>query len=348
MQRIKPREEFINKIYAVQILMAVVIVFAHAATFTHVQAGGGPDFIAVRFFNDLTSFTGAALSVFMTISSFLLFYNYDSQNAQRKIKDRLLRNLIPFFAWNTLGILYTRPAFQGIEDVLSWYLLSNGCPVFWFLEMVTVLALLAPLNYAVFKHKKVGILLLIVLGIFTLAAKPDFHQFAFLTDEVAIYLNRFRSYIYAYTLGVFLALHFRDFVLRESYGKVANMIGRFVIVYLLFAPNNTLYHFLFMHAFLFVWIATDLEVYKQKRWYQTMSFFLYAAHPLALSLVHRLFNGLHLDGLLADVPVSGIYALFWRTVLSFATIAITLGVGFLLQKYVPFVYALAIGNRKTK
>lgn len=348
MQRIKPSKEFVNKIYAVQILMAVVVVLAHAATFTHVQAINVPDFIAVRFFNNLNAFTGVALSVFMTISSFLLFYNYDSQNAERKIKDRLIRNLIPYFAWNTLGILYTRPSFHGIGDVLSWYLLSEGCPVFWFLEMVTVAALLAPINYKMFKNKKVGIFLLLVIGIFTLLVMPDFHRFSFLSNDVAVYLNRCRSYIYAYSLGVFLAMHFRDFVLQESYGKWANMLGRLVIVYFLFAPNDTIYYFLVIHAFLFVWIAKDTMRYKQKHWYQTMSFFLYAAHPLALSLVHRLFNGLHLDGLLADVPVSGIYALFWRTVLSFATIAISLGVGFLLQKYVPFVYALAIGNRKTK
>ena len=79
-----------------------------------------------------------------------------------------------------------------------------------------------------------------------------------------------------------------------------------------------------------------------------MSFFLYASHPLGLSLVRRIFNALHLDHLIADVPVSGIYALFWRTVLSSITIGICLGVGFLLRKYSPFIYDIAVGNRKTK
>ena len=348
MQRVKPSEEFINKIYAVQILMAIVIVFAHGATFTHVQAGGGLDFLALRFFDDLLAFTAAALSVFMTISSFLLFYNYDAQKASSKIRGRLMRNLIPYFAWNTLGILYTHPSFHGVGDVVSWYLLSKGCPAFWFLEMVTVLALLAPVNSFIFKNKKISILLLIVIGIWTFVIQPDFRIFSFLSDEAARYINRCWSYVYAYALGIVLALHFRDFVLQKVYGKGANVLGRLVVLYLLFAPYNAIYRFLAMHAFLFIWIFKDGTYYKQKHWYQTMSFFLYASHPLGLSLVRRIFNALHLDHLIADVPVSGIYALFWRTVLSSITIVICLVVGFLLRKYIPFIYDIAVGNRKTK
>lgn len=50
----------------------------------------GLDFLALRFFDDLLAFTVAALSAFMTISSFLLFYNYDPQKAVTKIKSRLV------------------------------------------------------------------------------------------------------------------------------------------------------------------------------------------------------------------------------------------------------------------
>lgn len=348
MQSVKPTETFIHKIDALQFLMAVVIVFAHGATFTQAQGNGALNALALHFFENLTAFTGAALSVFMTISAFLLFYNYDPKTYAAKIRRRLVRNLIPYMAWNTLGILYTHPSFHGLGDVVSWYLLSKGCPVFWFLEMVTVLALFAPVNAFLFKNKKVSFLLLALLCLFTVFLCPDFRNVSFLSEEAARYLNRCWSYIYTYAIGIVAARHFRAFILRETYGKRLNLLGWAGIVYLLVAPYNTLYRFVSVHAFLFIWMAADTRRYTQRHWYQTMSFFLYASHPIGLSVLHRILNGLHLGHLVADVPVEGMYALFIRTVLSLSTVFLCLGVGYLLQRYVPFVYAIAVGNRKAK
>lgn len=152
------------KIDIVRCIMNYMIVVLHAwAAFQYVQWGCG-EFVVWNFI--CSHLAAMAMPTFFLISGYLLFQNFSMNSWPDKMKRRVRRLVVPYFAWNILFVLFylglsqciprlaTRVSTFGLDSVcgaISKIASFTVAPIdgpLWFLRVLFILALFSPLIWA--------------------------------------------------------------------------------------------------------------------------------------------------------------------------------------------------------
>ncbi|MDO4154077.1 MAG: acyltransferase [Clostridia bacterium] len=276
--------------------MTLAIVTYHYRSFSNLPCGDGFGSNFLAFYNIFCESLGAlALGFFFMISGFLLYHGAaDCRAILKKIKKRLYSLGVPYLLWNCIVMCYvylkdrTIP-FSSVTDLLKRFTVLPFDGPLWYITVLLLLLIPAPLVIQLKKHPKVSVVLLV--GLFA---------FAFCVSELNLFprlsaltyfwwLERFIRYLPAYFLGAFAAMHISRFILEEQYPKRTVCITCTVLyiasLLFLFRFDGTgvgTWLILRLQPILF-WFATSSNLFKGNPPFPLqISFFIYAMHQQIL------------------------------------------------------------------
>lgn len=342
-------KEFSNKLTFLRFLMSLVVVASHAATFTKLNTPlNSIEFVCYKLFYVINPLVNIALAFFFLTSAFLFYSTLTSNNIKEKVFKRFKSLLVPYLLWQFIGIFinFTPVTIEGFLNNVGMSKYYGGM---WFIEFLFIFTLLAPIIKFSVRNKWVGLTIFCLITFIQCFGIIDYRYFTFLSDSFARYLNRSLSFFYIYYLGAYLGTHFASFITRDRYTKYIKLSAFLLFLYLIFLDGYSgfIYHILLVVCPLLLFVFVDKKWFKRKpKWYIECSFWIYAIHPLALSGVRRIVMAF---GLLNEeivlTQVNPIYALEWRTIMTIATIIISLISGYIMIKFFPKIYEILTGGR---
>ena len=276
-----------EKIFILSFLLMLGIVWTHSRfpIFENV-----PSYFSKLFlFNEIGQ---DAVAPFFLITGFLFFRNFKMNRWLEKLKTRWRSLVVPYLIWNSIGAISWYIIIQqfGLRYIsgnydyeLIWGVFVNilGCryTVLWYVGVIIVYALAAPIFYYMVRNKRIAYISIIFTFIIGIAFH---HPFASPLICMSIYL-----------LGSFLGVHYPDFLFK-SQPKLLSWIGIITFplcVWLNHEYDNMLTTNLRQWSSIFFYIGLyDMlnaiihfvphKIYKY-------SFFLYATHYLPIHILQR-------------------------------------------------------------
>ena len=292
----------------------------------------------------VSSVCRCAVPTFLVISGALFFRNYDNSQYGKKMKSRAKSLLVPYLAWNTIGMLYAfaktllpaayvhdktpfDPTFVNV--LLAIFHNAENFP-FWFIFNLIVFFIFAPLVYVLLKNRILGIF--VILGVLTTTALGYGLPVSVFTQP--------ESVVYFLT-GAYIGLHgFKEFSTRSVSKTRIGILGvTACVLSRLFVPAvvTSLFVSTLLLAVYAVCLVFAFDVFpydRPVRKFCEHSFFVYVMHFQVCVVVSRLTflalpNGLCLNYLLTIV-------------ITLVLIEITAQ---LLKKYTPMLYNVLSGSR---
>lgn len=366
-----------NKISNTQFILCVLIVFIHSSCL-FMNIPGNPELqmiYGVNWASYVQLFIGEgicriAVPLFMLISGYLFYVSFDGswKSYGNKLKRRLFSLVIPYLFWSTLTFVFFFCAqkFLGFGEMFTtrngtdfsfWYLFDNivlnsfDSPL-WFCRYLIVFALLSILLY--WPLKKCPIL---VFALFLYLWLFNGKFFSFLPQNLRL------DSIFFYLFGATVALH------KEFFLKIHKRINKpivFVvsIIYLLCLSIRT---FVFCHhdpdflltgspesfsdfldisqkiciplGIIAFWYGYDFIVKNRNRLWRVSkySFFVFAAHHPIVGVIKKIsFRFIEYNQL------NSVLVYFASAII---TIAIIIAFGALINRFLPWLWKIASGNR---
>lgn len=286
-------EQFRNKITWFTFFFSLLVIWVHSSN-GELFLGKTSQAVWVtaveKFFGD--SIGQIAVPGFFLISSYLFYRNFHWNCLKSKWISRAKSILIPYFLWNIIYYLgyvigsripfFSQAIGKGVIPfdfihILDAVLRHRYLYVFWYLEQLILLILLAPVLYLLLKNRWSG---LVFLGI-VFCAVWMVADFPYLNEDALFY----------YGTGAFLALQGRQ--LEKSWKIERSFLGFILIgagvlnLYFTrkyFLPGTTVLYRILVP--LGLWMAVNERWLKPAKPWMNDNFFLYAIH---FSFV-RLFN----------------------------------------------------------
>ncbi|MDO5417195.1 MAG: acyltransferase [Lachnospiraceae bacterium] len=335
---------FRNKITWFTYFYSVLVIWAHSYNGELFLGKTSRGFAVAGFESIFGGLLGQlAVPGFFLISAYLFYRNFDWNCWMRKWKSRARSILIPYLLWN--GIYYlgyvigSRLPFFGpivgkgtvpfdVPAFLDAVLCHRYLYVFWYLEQLIFLVLLAPVLYPVLRRFWSGVLLLASV-------------FAAVWMKVDLLLINEDALFY-YCAGAFLALQGRQ--LEKPWRKERAVLGLLLmgaggvslsLTARYFLPGTTvLYRFLVP---LGLWLAVDEGRLSKARGWMECSFFLYAVHFALVRLVNKTVAAL------APPQVWLPVALYLLMPVLMTAVSYRLSAG--IKKYTPVLWRVLNGGR---
>ena len=277
-----------EKIRALSFLFSILIVGAHAG-----HSGAN---VMHRIFPGFLVF--AAVPFFFLISGVLMFKDYQPtwQWWLVTLRKRSTSLYVPYLYWNVVYLVLKHvcgslridqvPVVDIIGVVTGIDVLTEpACGPFWYIRVLIIFTLIAPVFGLLFKHLRIGMVLLIFLwaGYFLMPAKQLAH-----TGIKFISVTWFAT-------GIFVAIHYAysKKILRGMLQWKWFVIASFLVSDVIFVFVTQMYFASLCIALglLVIWICYPAFENRLVRFHALfgLSFFIYAFHPLAITLTRKLY-----------------------------------------------------------
>lgn len=347
-------KEFSNKIIVFNFFYSIRVLCYHASAgvyFENIVTGGS---LLERGAACLDSFfaNSPATYFFMWISAFMLYRNLTPDNMADKLKRRIGTLLVPWLAWNLIGLVsYYHELRKGPWYVLRCFLASRFCEQLWFVQMLMIMLLFIPLIRRIFKVKVLREILLLLLLFLGYRQFPFVAQIPFLSEQSAGEVLRALNHVPIYCVGAYLGLNWPVQFAQEKYlGKYKTPVklAAAAALVLSFVPGNGLIHYLFFQLrSLAVWVLAEKCFFTHDTaWWMQISFYTYAVHNFFLHWEGKL---LKMTGIFAAAwesqEVSAGFALLWRLTFSAVAVVLVMGSAQLLIRFTPGFYRILSGGR---
>lgn len=299
------------------------------------------------------SITQFAVPAFFMLSGISFYKGYSNKKYITKIKSRVFTLIIPYLLWNTVWMVWRilcsysfiakfssagEPYPLTLESILKGIFFYECNMPFWFIFDIIVFSLAAPLIFTVIRNKYVGIAAVICLSVSSL--------FGIFIPENLFY---YPMSIVFYMMGAVIGYHFFDYASKKSpkplqIGSVAVLLvyilAKNIVPKELQFSNYLIETAVYTLAAFCLWNITDIFIEKIKpRAIYSRSFAIYAMHLniaiIVLNLISRVF------------PQSEWFEIPKFAVMIISTLLIINGVCAFLERFLPGVYSLFMGNRKS-
>lgn len=338
----------------ISFLLSILVFFIHSY---FAQDIGDGSFISIvnhkvsYFFS--CSITKFAVPMFFMLSGMTFFKDYDNKKYFKKIKSRVFTLVIPYLLWNTIWMLWQiftsysflakfstgEPYSLTITSILKGVFFYGCNAPFWFIFDIIVFSFAAPLVFLIIRNKYIGTLAIIGLSIASL--------FGIYVPEAVFYYPMSAVF---YLIGAIIGYHFFDVASKKSSKplKIASVV--FLFAYILaknIVPqelqidNYLLQTVVYTLASFSLWNILDIFIERIKpRAIYRRSFAIYAMHLNIAIIILKIFSFC-----LPQSPWLEIPKFIGMVVLTL--IAINCVCAF-LERYLPKIYALFMGNRVKK
>lgn len=285
-----------------------------------------------------------AVPGFFMISGYLFYRNFSREKLIPKWNSRIRSVLVPFIVWNFIYYLgyVIGSRLPWMTDVVGKGVIPFNLSaavdavinytynyVFWYLYQLILLILLAPVLYAVLRHKIPGIVFQAVVWIL-LAAGVNLPKLNL--DALAYY-----------SLAAFLAIHGSGSVeaawnLRRGIAGGVMLIGSVAAFrYGLRVAEPVLFVLSRVLAVAGLWALAPEGWLKEPKQFMNSNFFLYATHFAFVRFINK--AGTEVLPAVPAVPV----ALY--LVMPVLVLGISSGIGAVLRRQVPWAWELLNGGR---
>lgn len=277
---------------------------------------------------------------FFFISGYLFFRNYTPAYFLKKLRTRFRSLLVPYLLWNSLfalawyaalrlvpSFISDRFHFDSITDVLIG-IVSCQYTVLWYVGVIFVYALIAPLLWLMVRKKRLFPVWLAVTCIICLVFR---HPFCSPLQWLPIYLS-----------GAYVGVHYKDFMFHDQPRWITILsiaVYPFIFYWDLHWPSN-----FSMNAVQWIGPSLCIGLYDLFNRLHTIpslsffkySFFLYAMHYMPLHIIERicLIEWQH--------PYAPYIAYFGAPAVVIISV---LFVACLTDRYLPRLYSLLSGGR---
>ena len=333
------RKKLRKKLDRQSFLAALAVLYWHAGN--HAHFGLSEDSLAFRAEQGAIGLMMWAVPFFFGVSAYWFFRDFSLDQLLGKWKRRIKSLLIPYLLWNSLYYLYyavflrlgpvqrilmTAPAPLTLAEALKGIFLHEYLGVMWYIKLLMVFVLLAPLFYYAFRHRYLGGGLLAVLGILYALGLPF--------PENPISLNW--ESLFFYSAGVYLALCFPALPEKNiaPSTKWAARGGVILLVLLSACIGKPPAYTLLMSVLLFLSLP---EPGGKEPFVFTTAFFLYAAHMMLMQLPEKALTLL--------LPHNDAGALITYGLAPLFTVGLAVGIAWALYRYLPGPYGLLTGGR---
>lgn len=341
--------KFRNKITWFTFFFSILVIWVHSYNAV-LFLGGTKTGYRTDYLERFLGNTVAQIAVpgFFLISSYLFFRTFTMERIWLKWNSRIRSILVPYIVWNFLYYLgyVIGSRIPVLSDIIGkgkipfTILLASEAVldysynyVFWYLNQLILLVLLAPLIYLAVKRKTIGILLISAI-------------FAAVYLGKTLLLVNLDALLY-YTFGAFMAVHGKG-VAERSWNKKRLVIGMILLFvgYFLYgydfpgaakgevAASAVIFR-LFVPVSLWLMVPEGY-LFEAKEWMK-QNFFLYATHFAMVRLINK--TGAFLLPPVPAVPI-GIFLIMPGICVFFSY-----QISRLLKKFLPKIWCLLNGGR---
>ena len=339
---------FRNRIVILSFAFMVLVMLVHAENLYLAEASQG---MGYRLLSSFEYFFGEVLGEvavpgFFFISGYLFCRSFERQKVGpsmiwAKWKKRIFSLLIPYLIWNLIYYLIylafgrAELSLGSLYEALVKYAYN---PVFWYMQQLIILSILAPFLYAVFNDGGSKAAIFLLAMIFVVASNYSPEGIHIVNEDALFY----------YCLGMVSVIFFRD--IFEEGGVLLSKIG--IAAFLIFMLV-TVFHGYFMQspyaavlsgseilrraggvltAWALVFCCTDGK--KEPKGFMGINFFIYAVHYLIIRGVNML------------LPES-LPALFAAYIaMPFICTLVPYGISLILRRFLPKIYLILCGGRQ--
>lgn len=237
----------------VSFILSLLVFLIHISTFSLYDYNGNWISVFSGFVHNYFKFsiTRQAVPLFFIISGVTFFRNYNNSLYLSKLKSRVRTLVVPFLIWNTIWMVFSmvtttflsgffvgRPAFVfSVENILCGIFLHEYNVPFWFILVLIILVILAPVMDFFSKNKWMTIAYsAVILGVFALPITLPTLAFRLLEGSIF------------FVIGAFIGKHCFDAFTNKS-SKNTQIIS--LIVFVLFSAYKY-----FSHTFAFAFIQS--------------------------------------------------------------------------------------------
>ena len=296
-----------------------------------------------------------AVPFLFLISGYLFYYKTDLsfQTYKKKLSNRMKSLVIPYFIWNIIILLFflliqesnlfgnfitgnfKRISDFNLNDWLSSFFIRPIANQFWFIRDLILLNLVSFLIIKILKN--FHILFLSFIFLIWMLNFDDY--FLFIKNEAIIF----------YSLGLMLALFNVDLnkliIHKKSLLILLSLLYLSILIFLpprypfIELTEYAILKFSIVIGILIFWqIINYTAKYLNKNYFiSDYSFIIFALHiPLNLLIVRTLIKLIPLNELTCFIIFFSVFM---------GSVVLPLGVGILMKKYLPRIYAIIVGNR---
>ena len=346
-------KQFDRKVIVINFIYSVILLLHHADADIYfsniVQTGSWIDSVAHQLNIWLERTDG--IYYFMMLSAFLLYHNLTENNVKDKLKRRIRTLVIPWAAWNLIGLISYHDFDQGIGYLLCSYFTSRFCPQIIYVEALIILLLFIPLFRRIFKIRYVRETVLIAVYIITYWGVPylqtaDFWPSELLRSDV----TRVLVYLPVYCLGVYLGLNYAEFVISEEYNnhRILSLVTALLVIVIPYIfQGGFIGYVLGDLQFAGIWIILSKNYFTfAPKWWMQISFYMYVIHNFVLYWEGK---AIRMSGLfahqLSSSTVTESFALMWRIMLSAVAIPLIMVSAKILIRFTPKFYGVLSGGK---
>lgn len=332
------------KITYLNFLLSCMIVGLHGISTMFVESYSSSAVSSVsKYFETL--FDGATGAFFM-LSAFLL---YSSNGGGKRsypdlVKKRIGSLLIPYVIYNSIALGYSmfydfvkyRNAHELVDKIsfkslFSAIILKEYNPPMWFIPVLFCFVLLYPIIYKVAQNSKVAVTLAVGILIINILIGVD------------VGYSTVRYWLPIYLLGAVFGLHLGNIVLGQN--RVFKSQWVYCVVWLIllvlpiFANYSAEMYYIYRHLYpVCIFLCIDCVIPSKKpNWIFGCSLFIFGMHIITIGPVAKIYMKLFGDNF-----ISGIMS---NIALPIMNVMVILGIAFVIRKYMPRIWKIAVGGR---
>ena len=344
------KKEISLKISSISFVMTYIVVLYHCKYYTGLFWGEVDKKIYYFSINVIECLTSMALGYFFAVTGYFMYRKMNLSNVKDKIRKRVFSLAVPYTLWN--GIYLIDKIIQGDKykfgKIAFDFAFRPFCTPLWYVLIIFVLALLAPVLLRILKNKKRAIFFLI--GVYVLsyyATVTRYNELIRFTD-VGWYWERLIRYLPSYFTGAVVGLHFENVVEKQNKKIVVLSAILFVISIVLVGQNKisdgliwTINRF---QPFL-LWIMIlppKKEVPEKIKILFGSSFIVYVMHMFVL----KKYNDLSQIYQLKPDKLHGIETIIFRVAISLGVTIMSIIIWWILKKISPKTLKFLTGGRE--
>lgn len=327
-----------RKINLLRFVAIVCVLIAHSENYE--QFGFLSGTLAFQVEHDVLASCEWVVSSFFMLSAMLFFRRFQWNQLLGKWKRRVQTLLVPYLLWNTIyfcmfallpripffaNLINTPPAPLTFSGILSAVFLHEYAGFLWFIKVLILLTLLAPLFYLLFSKKYLAEIALAVLLRFTFLP-----PFVFPAE-----LSMHWRFFFFYAVGAYVSLRVPD-AARVTAPKPLRIALLCAIPFYAYAHTIFVSEWYSIAVIASLWFGIDAERVRDRATYET-SFFVYLTHFLVFSVIKKTQYAL--------VPHTEAWMLISYFSVAWIALLILIPLALLIRKRLPRAYSVLFGGR---
>ena len=327
-----------RKINLLRFVAIVCVLIAHSENY--LQFGFLEGTFAFQVEHDVLASCEWVVSSFFMLSAMLFFRRFQWNQLLGKWKRRVQTLLVPYLIWNTIyfcmfallpriplfaGLINTPPAPLTFSSVLSGIFLHEYAGFLWFIKVLILLTLLAPVFYVLFSKKYIAEISLGILFYLVQRSPSPFPPVLSL---------HWRFFLF-YAIGAYISLRAPD-VARITAPKPLRIALLCAIPLYAYAHTIFVSEWYSVAVIASLWFGIDAERVRDRAVYAT-SFFFYLTHFLVFSVIKKIQYML--------VPHTQVWMLISYFSVAWIALLILIPLALFVRKRLPKTYSVLFGGR---